>query len=271
MGDIRVLYTDVDGTLVGPGGSLFASGDGGVTVEAAEAVVAAAEAGLEIVPLSGRSRPFVEELARLIGAASWIGELGALRSYRRGEVVVVDHGRYRGPGTPMEDLRRAAAGLMEAFPGRIEEHSPWNGYREASFLLRGDVVLTAAREWLDEHGFGWADVVDNGVIPRRYETLPEVATVRAYHLTPMGVSKHAAVAADRAYRGLGPEECAVIGDSAADLACHAEVARCFVVANALEKDPEITALVTATPNAEITKRGYGQGFADVVAELLGTR
>lgn len=266
---VRVLYVDVDGTLVGPFGNLLQTGDHEPTLEAAEAIVAARKGGLELVPLSGRNVPSMVTLAMLIGAETWIGELGAVRSYDRGQDVVVDTGAYEGdPAHLMDDLRRAGAALMERFGGQVEEHAPWNAYRETSYMVRGSMDLEEAHEWLAEHGFAWAECIDNGVIPRRFEGLPGVDTVRVYHLNPAGISKRAGIAADRARRGLGREECAVIGDAAADLACHTEVARTFVVANALDKDPGLAALV-GTTDAEVTRRGYGEGFADVVRSLLG--
>lgn len=117
----------------------------------------------------------------------------------------------------------------------------------------------------------WATVVDNGVIPRRYDTLPDVERPRAYHLVPAGISKAAAIAADRVHRGLAADECAVIGDALSDFECRTEVGRTFIVCNALEKDPQLADLVAATPGVEVTERDHGEGFADVVAALLADR
>ena len=43
LGRIRVVYADLDGTILGPGGSLFARTDGDATVAAAEAIGALLE------------------------------------------------------------------------------------------------------------------------------------------------------------------------------------------------------------------------------------
>lgn len=264
---LKVLYVDVDGTLVGPGGDLFAGPDHEPSLAAAEAIVAARGAGLELVPLSGRHQQSMSELARVIGADSWIGELGALRSYQRGRELVLDQGDYPGEGAAVDELRRAGASLVDLHRGQLEGHAPWNEHRLASYMIRGDVPLADLHAWLDGHDYGWADCIDNGVIPRSYEGLPGLDRVRVFHLVPKGVSKQAAVAADRDRRGLEPAECAVIGDSAADLACAPEVGRAFLVANALDKDPGLAAVVDTTPNAEVTDHAYGAGFADVVAAL----
>ncbi|MGH2687076.1 MAG: hypothetical protein ACRDJP_16550, partial [Actinomycetota bacterium] len=63
--DAAILYVDLDGTLFGPGGSLFASGSGEVTMGAADAVGALARAGVRVVPMSGRTESQVREVARV--------------------------------------------------------------------------------------------------------------------------------------------------------------------------------------------------------------
>jgi hydroxymethylpyrimidine pyrophosphatase-like HAD family hydrolase len=265
---MRVLYTDVDGTLVGPLGNFFWDGDRKPTLAAAEALVRAAREGLEIVPLSGRTGSGMFEVARLLGVETWICELGGIRVYGRGEEVVRHHGAFPGHGRPTAELQRAVDSLMTRFPGRVEEHSPWNATREASLVLRGDLPLGEAEDSLAAAGFGWAVLVDNGVIPRRFESLPDVERVHAYHLVPRGVSKAAAVAADRAKRGLAKEECAVVGDAAADIDCRSQVGRCFLVRNGLHKDPGLAWVTEEGSGVEVTTRGHGEGFAEVVHRLL---
>jgi len=264
----RVLYSDVDGTLVGPLGNLLWDTARNPTAVAAEALVRAAREGLEIVAVTGRARLGMWEVARMLGLSTWFCELGGVRVYERGEQVVHDHGAYPGDGGPGDALAEARALLMERFPGRIEEHTPWNTAREASVLLRGDVDPPAARAALDGAGYEWAELVDNGVIPRRFETLAALDRVRVYHLVPRGVSKAAAIAADRAQRGLRREDCAMVGDAAADLDCRFEVGRCFLVGNGLTKDPDLAWAAEAGSGVEVLRNGHGAGFAEAVADLL---
>lgn len=266
---MRVLYTDVDGTLVGPLGNLLWDGARRPTLAAAEALVRAAREGLEIVAVTGRGRTGMAETARLIGLSTWFCEMGGVRVYERGERVVHDHGAYREDGAPLRGLLKALGRLADRFPGRIEEHSPWNSARETSLVLRGGIDPVEARVVLDSAGFEWAELVDNGVIPRRYETLPDLERVHAYHLVPRGVSKAAAIAADRAWRGLAREECAMVGDSAADLDCRLEVGRCFLVGNGLAKDPNLAWTAAPGSGVEVLRGGHGEGFAEAVAALLG--
>jgi phosphoglycolate phosphatase len=265
---VRVLYTDVDGTLVGPLGNLLWDSRRTPTLAAAEALVRAAREGLEIVALTGRARVPMFEFARVLGLESWICELGGIRVYDRGDTVVHEHGAFPGGGVPTAELRRAVEVLLEAYPGRLEEHSPWNASRESSYLLRGDVERAEAEERLADAGLGWATLVDNGVIPSRYENLAGLDRIRAYHLLPRGVSKVAGIAADRAHRGLDRAECAVVGDAAADLECRGEVGRCFLVRNGLDKDPSLQWVLEPGSGVEVTKAGHGEGFAEVVHRLL---
>jgi hydroxymethylpyrimidine pyrophosphatase-like HAD family hydrolase len=265
---VRVLYTDVDGTLVGPLGNLFWDSQRTPTLAAAEALVRAVREGLDVVALTGRARAGMFEFARVLGLESWICELGGIRVYERGATVVHEHGAFPGSGVPTAELHRAVEVLLEGYPGRLEEHSPWNATRESSFLLRGEVSTEEAEERLAAAGFGWATLCDNGVIPRRFETLTAVERVRAYHLLPRGVSKMAGVAADRAYRGLERAECAMVGDAAADLECRSEVGRCFLVRNGLDKDPALGWVLEPGSGVEVTKSGHGEGFAEVVHLLL---
>ena len=74
---IRCVYTDLDGTLLGRGASLFRTAEGDFTLLAARALEACHRAGAEVVIKSGRRRAQVMEDARLIGQSSYIFEVGA--------------------------------------------------------------------------------------------------------------------------------------------------------------------------------------------------
>lgn len=263
----RVLYADVDGTLVGPMGNLLLAGDGSPSLEAVRALIRARQAGLEVVGLSGRSAPRMFELGRLLGLPAWIAELGGVRVYEGGLETHVERGAFCGPGDPVEALRDAATLLVDAFPGHLEPHDPWNENRHVSLMLRGEVDAGAARRLLAERGFEWAELLDNGVIPRRFERLA-LAHVHVYHLAPKGISKRDGVVADQHHRGLDPSACAVVGDASSDLACADVVAQCFVVRNGVEKDPSLAEAVAGVPNARVTRHGFGAGFAEAVELLL---
>lgn len=263
----RVLYTDIDGTLVGPGGNLLADDAGNPTTAAVDALLAARAAGLEVVGLSGRAQLRMFELGRLLGLRTWICELGGIRVYDRGDEIVLDTGTHDGSSSIARQLREAVAVLVERFD-TLEEHDPWNEGREVSVMVRGDCDVTEAGTLLEQAGFGAFSLTDNGVLPRAVPTLPHVEKVRIYHVAPRGLSKRNGIVADQEQRGLDPADCAVIGDARSDLECADVVGRCFIVANALRKDPALAEFVDATPNASVTTDGHGAGFAEAVEALV---
>lgn len=265
----RVVYTDLDGTLLGPGGSLFAASDGTVTEAPARAVAALHRAGIEVVPVSGRTSEQLFEVARILGARDLIAELGGIVSLDRQRDVLHRFGAFSGHGTPhREMIDSGAAGLLlEAFAGRLEPHAPWAFLpRECSVLLRGRVSPTEADRLLAEAGHAWLVLRDNGVIPRRFPGL-DVDETHAYHLIPRGVSKAAGVAAHRDHRGLRPEECVGIGDSPADAELASEVGTVFIVANG--RDPVRRAGAVAD-NVYATEGSHGDGFAEAIRAVVGS-
>ena len=247
MANRRVLYVDVDGTLVGPGGDLF--WDGSTTL--AEALLAARAADLSVVPVTGRGRVQVRELCRLLGFPRGIGELGCV--HLEGNEARYELGDFPFVGeTPVEAfLARGVLDLVRA-TAELESHDPWNEGREATLIMRGWADVVAVNETLGEHGFGWCELVDNGALSRR-------PGWRAYHLAPAGTGKVAGVAVDRQRHGIEAADAFYVGDSAADLACAPEVGECWLVANA-EDDLEWP-LRTEAP--------YGAGVAEVITRLLG--
>src|SRR3954453_16152349 len=93
---IRCVYTDLDGTLLGKGASLFRTADGEFTLLAARALEACHRAGAEVVIKSGRRRGEVEEDGRLPGQSSYIFERGA------GVVVEGETTFLTGPSEPRD-------------------------------------------------------------------------------------------------------------------------------------------------------------------------
>jgi hydroxymethylpyrimidine pyrophosphatase-like HAD family hydrolase len=266
------VYADLDGTLLGPGGSLFAHPDG-VTGEPAAALVALSQAGVELVLVSGRTRDQVREAARTLGAAAYVAELGGLVVHRDGreEVATRNLGSFDGAGTAFEAIDRSGAAgfLLTTYPRRLEPHEPWTFLpRECSVLLRGNVALDEAREALEANGYGWLDLLDNGIIPKadRFPRL-DVEEVHAYHLVPKGVNKASAVAIDRTRAGVDAAACVAVGDSASDAAMASEVAAVFIVANG---EPALDR-VSPRPNVFLLDRSHGLGFADAVLPLLPGR
>ena len=243
----NILYVDVDGTLVGPGGDLF----WGASTRAAEAVVAARKAGLTLVPVSGRGRVQVFELCRLLGLPRGVAELGCV--HVDGHQVRYELGRFPFSGeTPVEAMHARGAVTAACALG-LEPHEPWNVGREATYLLRGTIDAAAATAALAAQGFDWCELTDNGALSRR-------DGMHGYHLAPAGTGKAFGVRADRLHHDIAREATAYVGDAASDLACAPEVGECWLVANA---DPALD-----WPHR--TSASYGDGVAEVI-DLLLTR
>jgi len=244
----RVLYVDVDGTLVSPGGDLFWEGSTALV----DALLAARSAGLDVVPVTGRGRVQVRELCRLLGLPRGIAELGCI--HLEGNQARYELGDFPFVGeTPVEAMvTRGPVDLVHAAAG-LESHDPWNEGREATYILRGSADVAEVNKALVAHDLGWCELVDNGALARRPGS-------HAFHLAPVGTGKVTGVAVDRRRHGVDRANAFYIGDSAADLACAPEVAECWLVANA-ERDLEWP-LHTAAP--------FGAGVAEVITRLLAT-
>ena len=263
----RVVLTDVDGTLVGQGGSLLARADGTPTLAAAEALVAAGAAGLEVVPVSGRTWPQLHELNRLLGLRDAVAELGTVLVVEgEPELLWGEVPRGEGP-TPVAVMERAGALdlLLTSYPGRIEPHTPWVTLypRQGTILLRGNVPLEEANARLADAGLGWARLHDNGRLRRPYPHLGP-GPARAYHLAPAGLSKASTAAAYLARRGFKPSEAAAIGDGPADLELARVVGAMFLVAG----DARAAGAGGDAGPVITTPSPAGEGWAEAVRALL---
>jgi len=75
---VRVLYTDLDGTLVAQGGSVLADAAASPSLVVAEQIVELNRAGLRVIPISGRGRIQLRELTQLLGWDGYIAEAGGI-------------------------------------------------------------------------------------------------------------------------------------------------------------------------------------------------
>jgi phosphoglycolate phosphatase len=249
---IKCVYTDLDGTLLGKGASLFRTAEGEFTLLAARALEACHRAGAEVVIKSGRRRAQVMEDARLMGQTSYIFEVGS------GMVIDGELTFLTGELQPLEgrtihaqiEETGAPALLLERYAGRLEPHSPWHANREVSHLFRGLVDAGEANELLGAEGHSDLRLVDNGEIEDG---------LHAFHLIPAVSSKAAAVSAHMRARGYAPEDCIGVGDSAEDLDVAPVVGRFFLVANAD---------VPAAAGVERTEAAMSEGFYEAVVRAI---
>ena len=260
---LRCIYTDLDGTLLGPGGSLFRNADGDFSLIAARGLEACARAGVEVVIKSGRREQNVMDCARLIGQSAYIFEIGA------GLVIDGERTLMTGDWQPRDgktifqliDESGAPQLLFEHFGDGLEHHSPWHVNRDISHLMRGTIDVAEANAVLADAGLDSLRLVDNGAIAPRpqFEGRPHV-----FHLLPAAASKAGAVAVHMRAREYGPEDCIAVGDSIEDLDVARVVGRFFLVANAEAEGG-------AYPNVTRTEGRNGEGFYEAVIQTLAER
>lgn len=265
---LRCVYTDLDGTLLGPGGGLFRDAAGDFSMAGARTLEACARAGVELTIVSGRREPQVRELARLMGQPSYIYEVGCAFSVEGETTLLTGDLVPDESGSVYEQMERRGvpALLFDAFPGRLEYHDPWHHGRVLSHLFRGRVDVEASNRLLEEAGHADLRLLDNGAIGRPVPGLDGPA--HAYHLVPRMASKANAVAAHARARGYEPSECIAVGDSVEDLEVAAAVGRLFVVANGPERDPGLREALPAWDNVAVTEEAMGDGVYEAVVSTL---
>ncbi len=266
----RIVYTDLDGTMVGPRGSFWHTEGRDLTAGPAAALLELHLAGVPLVLVSGRTFEQVIEAARIFAADGAIAELGATIAWDGGREVHRFRGAFPegfGDRTPMTAM--AEVGIVEELiaehPGQLEWHEPWHATHETDALLRGRVDPLAVDAWLAEEGLPWLTLKDNGALPPRARTtlVDDPSPVRIYHLMPRGITKGAAIAWDLQRRGLTPADAVAIGDSVSDLEMAPAVGRLWITANGAAVDG-MADLIAAVPNVAVTDAAMGEGWAQAV-------
>ena len=267
---LRCVYTDLDGTLLGRGGSLFRDAEGGFSLLQGRGLEACHRAGAEVVIMSGRREAQVMEDARLIGQSSYIYEAGCAFVIDGETTVLTGEAADEAEGTPYEkvEARGVPRLLFEHFPDRLEDHSPWQTGRQHSHLFRGEVDVAAANRLLEQEGHDDLRLLDNGAINTR---MPGIEIAHAYHLVPKQVSKANAAAAHMRARGYEPGECIGVGDSVEDLEVAAVVDHFFIVANGPQRDSALREALPAYGNVTVTEGSMGDGFYEAVVSTLALR
>ncbi|HLM05788.1 MAG TPA: HAD hydrolase family protein [Blastococcus sp.] len=270
----RIVYTDLDGTMVGPRGSFWHTAGRKLTDDPATALLELHRAGIPLVLVSGRTFEQVIEAARIFAADGAIAELGATVAWDAGRGMHRLRGELPegfGDRTPMAIM--AELGIVEELfaehPGRLEWHAPWHATHEADALLRGRVDPLAVDAWLAERGAGWLTLKDNGALPvtSRMTLDDDPLPPRVYHLMPRGISKGSAIAWDLERRGIDPADAVAIGDSVSDLEMAPAVGRLWITANGAGVEG-MAELMAAVPNVTVTEGAMGEGWAQAVRASL---
>ena len=265
---LRCVYTDLDGTLLGPRGSLFRDPDGNFSLAQAKALQACDRAGVEVVVMSGRREAEVASDSRLMGQTSYIYEAGCGVVLDGERTYLTGDWQPSGERTPWDEMAEAGIPelLFEHFSPRLEWHDPWHLGRQLSFLMRGRVDATEANELLRAEGHEDLRFLDNGVISF---PMPQIeGPTHAYHLVPGGASKAKGVEFHRRARGYDAESCIAVGDSIEDLEASVSVGRFFLVANGPAHDDSVRGAISSFGNVTVTEGAMGDGFYEAVVSSL---
>jgi predicted mannosyl-3-phosphoglycerate phosphatase (HAD superfamily) len=258
-----VIYSDLDGTMVGPRGCFFRTEDETVSLEPARALADLLTSGVSLVLVSGRSQAQLLEAAGIFGADGYISELGAMVSWDRGWHLL------RGAMPEQYDAipGELVAGMLREYARRLEFHDPWHLGHELDVMLRGQVDVAEVNAWFAAQAAGWVRLHDNGLLPPRPTPGLDIDQLHVYHLVPDGIDKGRAVAYDLTRRGLRAEHAIAIGDSASDLVMASHVRRFHLVSNGA-RSAAVRALAEATTNVVIEDQALGLGWASAVRSAL---
>jgi hypothetical protein len=263
---VQAIYSDLDGTMVGPRGCFLRSEDRAVTLEPARALAELLTAGVALVLVSGRTQAQLLEAGAIFGADGYIAELGAVVGWNRGRSRQTLRGALpAGYDAIPETLVEA---MLAKYSGRLEFHAPWHLGHELDVMLRGQVDSAAVNAWFAQQGWGWLRLHDNGLLAPRPTPGIAVSELHVYHLLPDGIDKGRAVAFDLERRGLRAGEAIAIGDSASDLAMAPHVGRFHLVGNGARSAP-VRALAEAAGNVVLEPDALGIGWASAVRAALG--
>jgi len=290
LANITHVYTDLDGTLLAPGGRLLTDHLGNPSTKLAEALVLLKRAGIEVIIVTGRDVASSTEIMRLTNLDQFIAEMGCIiqfgygataqKSYHLGEWTTKSFAEGFGhsvPITPHEMVKQS--GILEIlfnrFKGRLEEHVLPDSTREVTYLLRGHVDAAPGGEAdCILAGFDLPlQMLDNGIIHPKNHSLSDVDEIHIYHLMPRGTGKGQAVAFDIATKSLKPEQTLAIGDAMGDIAMGTATGSFVLVNNHTDSGLEgyAASILTNPATAFATTLPNASGWTEFAHALLATR
>jgi len=270
---VKVVYTDLDNTLLGPKSSIFIAPDGRYSLEPARALLAVIEADIDVVLVSGRNDYQLREIARLLGLRNYISELGCMLFYDGGREAIANYDYTVPDGMNLHEAIAASGApefLLEHFQGRLEYHTPWSKNQKCTHLLRGLVDVRLANSLLAGEGYEGLRLVDNGG-SRSAGNLVPLPEIRVYHLLPKGTNKASAIVSDQEKRGFMPSDSIALGDSLADLEMASAVGSFFLVADGISDNPQLNGELMTYENTYLTTQKMGMGWAEVARLVVPGR
>ncbi|MHB1347254.1 MAG: HAD family hydrolase [Candidatus Humimicrobiaceae bacterium] len=270
IGDIKVVYTDMDGTILNNKGCLIMDGEDNYFMGALEQLKKLSSKNIDVVLVSGRNKMQLKYNAQMMNLKNYITEIGSELVYDLGREVHLTYDKSKlkydfaslGP-----DLDKLADMLKKAFPMQIEYKAEWNRYRSTNILLLGEVDLEKANRLLEENGYGEHVLINNG-LTSLYPTTLNLKKMYFYNLVPKGVDKSSGVRLDKKIRHFSSENCIALGDSLEDLKIAKEVSYFFLMNNNFHEEEDILKALPEYENVFISEKSMNKGWAEVIGYLF---
>ena len=269
--NLKVIYTDLDGTLFNDQGCIIKDCEGNFYFEVVKLFEKITQKNWDIVLVSGRNKLQLRYNSMLVGVKNYITELGSELVHNLGEKVYVtfDNEKYNYEITKCgKDLVNIIRILKEAFPNKIDSNLDWSIDRTFNALFFGDVDLEKANRILKNEGYEGLVLVDNG-FSKLVKLNLNVEHLRIYSLMPRGVDKSSAVKLDKKLRNFKDKNCIALGDSIEDLKMASAVKYFFLMRDAIERDGDILNSLCNFDNIFVTKHRMNRGWAEVMKYLVG--
>ncbi|MCX6013249.1 MAG: HAD hydrolase family protein [Chloroflexi bacterium] len=234
-GKIKLVMTDVDGTLIAGGSTLGP--------EVVNSFHDLEKRGIKVGLISGRSIPFID---------LWAGETGI-----RGPMVAENGGMARlngkllNLGYSREPALKAFKKLKQLFPESITGRED-NDYRFVDVVVRSEIPPGKLRTYLDDE----VQIIDSGYI---------------MHIMQRQISKGNTLLEllPRLDPVISPEEVMVFGDSPTDASLFELFPHSVLIKNGRQPLSEVKKLQKIA--CYESEHNYGDGFAEVIAYMLAKR
>ncbi|MER5861844.1 HAD family hydrolase [Kitasatospora sp. NPDC002040] len=265
----RLIATDLDGTLLCPGGS--------VSPRTAAALAAAEQAGVQVVFVTGRPPRWMEQVSAHIGGhgVAICSNGGAVLDVRRGELLRTYPLAAADALTVVELLRAELPGSAFAFefPGGFAREAGYElrmwGSDEPHAVAPAELLLTDGRvdgmfKLLVKHPELDPDTFLGKAreVAGQYAEITRSSPVALLEISALGVTKASTLAELCHSQGIDRSEVVAFGDMPNDLEMLAWAGSAYAVANA---HPDVLAAV-----AQHTVSNAQDGVAAVLEQLLGS-
>jgi len=161
---VKVIYTDMDGTLTDPEGCIFTAPSGKLTLIPIEAVFHVLQKKIDVVIVSGRTHSQLRENARILGFKNFIAESGCEIVYDLGKKVIYNIGdiKIEKGKSPRQIIEESGAVelLFSRFPGKIRYYYPWADEVRNNVILVGNIPVRDANLLLKEQSVEDVEIAD---------------------------------------------------------------------------------------------------------------